>query len=109
MRIRPVLAWYDLWIGAYWDRERRRLYLLPLPCLGVVLDFGRPCAVRDSADAVCDDYWTYCSVVALEEARHRRGMAGAVLRPSLGGVGMAPGDRAVREGEDEVEQARRGA
>jgi hypothetical protein len=44
MKIRPVLAWYDLWVGAYWDARKRRLYLLPVPCLGLVLDFGEsPC------------------------------------------------------------------
>lgn len=40
MRIR--FAWYDLWIGAYWDRKARVLYVCPLPSL--VLEFGRrPC------------------------------------------------------------------
>jgi hypothetical protein len=37
--IRPLFAWYDLWIGAYWDRQNRRLYVLPLPCVGVVIQF----------------------------------------------------------------------
>ena len=41
MTIRPIFAWYDIWIGAYWDRARRRLYLFPVPMLGVVLDFGK--------------------------------------------------------------------
>lgn len=41
MRVRPIFAWYDLWVGAYWDRTRRRLYLLPVPMLGVVIEFGR--------------------------------------------------------------------
>lgn len=40
--VRPVIAWYDCWIGVYWDRAKRRLYVLPLPCLGVVVDFGVP-------------------------------------------------------------------
>lgn len=39
MRIRPLFAWYDLWIGAFWDRKQRKLYLLPLPMIGVVLQF----------------------------------------------------------------------
>jgi hypothetical protein len=34
-----VIAWYDLWVGLFWDRERRRLYVLPLPCLGIVIQF----------------------------------------------------------------------
>lgn len=39
MRVRPIFAWYDMWIGAFWDRQKRRLYVLPLPCLGFVLEF----------------------------------------------------------------------
>lgn len=40
MSIKPIFAWYDLWVGAFWDRRKRRLYLLPIPCLGVVIQFG---------------------------------------------------------------------
>lgn len=40
MSARPIFAWYDLWVGAYWDRDRRRLYILPIPCCGVVIQFG---------------------------------------------------------------------
>lgn len=39
MRTRVLFAWYDLWIGAYYDRANRRLYILPIPCVGVVIDF----------------------------------------------------------------------
>lgn len=39
MRIRPIFAWYDFWVGAYWDRSRRRLYILPIPTVGIVIDF----------------------------------------------------------------------
>jgi hypothetical protein len=42
MTIKPMFAWYDIWIGAYWDRERRRLYVLPLPMLGIVIQFKEP-------------------------------------------------------------------
>jgi len=41
MRAQIVLAWYDLWVGAYWDRKGRRLYLLPFPCVGVVIEFNK--------------------------------------------------------------------
>lgn len=39
MKIRPLLAWYDLWIGVYVDRVNRRVYVLPLPCIGVVIEW----------------------------------------------------------------------
>lgn len=39
MRIRPLFAWYDCWVGMYWDRRLRRLYVLPLPCIGFVVQF----------------------------------------------------------------------
>jgi len=39
--VRPIVAWYDLWVGAYWDQKGRRLYILPIPCVGIVLDFGQ--------------------------------------------------------------------
>jgi hypothetical protein len=40
MTIKPLFAWYDLWMGVYWDRKTRNLYVLPLPCIGVVITFG---------------------------------------------------------------------
>lgn len=40
MRVKPIVAWYDMWIGAFWDRKSRRLYILPIPCVGIILEFG---------------------------------------------------------------------
>jgi hypothetical protein len=37
VRVRPIFAWYDLWVGAFVDRSKRRLYIFPLPCFGVVI------------------------------------------------------------------------
>ena len=31
--IRVKFAWYDLWIGAYIDRDSRTLYICPVPML----------------------------------------------------------------------------
>lgn len=41
MKIRPIFAWYDLWVGAYYNSKDKQLYILPLPCLGIVIDFKR--------------------------------------------------------------------
>lgn len=37
-RIGVRFAWYDLWVGAYWDRDRRRLYVCPVPTLAISVD-----------------------------------------------------------------------
>lgn len=34
MRIKFLFAWYDFWVGIYWDRLHRDLYVLPIPCFG---------------------------------------------------------------------------
>ncbi len=40
MKVRFVFAWYDLWVGVYWDQAHRRLFVMVLPTLGFVVDFG---------------------------------------------------------------------
>jgi hypothetical protein len=39
-RLRIVFAWFDFWIGGYWNREAKRLYLFPVPFAGLRIDFG---------------------------------------------------------------------
>lgn len=41
MRVRPIFAWYDLWVGAFWDQKKRMLYVFPLPMLGVVIEMEK--------------------------------------------------------------------
>jgi hypothetical protein len=31
MSVSVKFAWYDFWIGAYWDRKAHVLYVCPLP------------------------------------------------------------------------------
>jgi len=41
MRLRLLFAWYDFWIGLFWDKRKRRLYIFPVPMFGVVIDFRK--------------------------------------------------------------------
>jgi hypothetical protein len=34
-----IFAWYDFWIGLFWDQEKHRLYIFPVPCFGIMLEF----------------------------------------------------------------------
>lgn len=40
--VKPIFAWFDMWVGAYWDQKGRRLFLFPIPMFGVVITFGAP-------------------------------------------------------------------
>ena len=39
-KIQPVIAWYDLWVGVYVDREKRTVYVFPFPCIGFRVYWG---------------------------------------------------------------------
>ncbi len=32
-------AWYDFWIGWYWDRKKKTLYIAPIPTIIIKLEF----------------------------------------------------------------------
>lgn len=63
MRIRPLLAWYDLWVGVFFDRQKRRVYVLPFPCIGIVIEFdynpitcdrcGQPFKLFSAGETLC--------------------------------------------------------
>lgn len=39
-RLKPIFAWYDLWVGVFIDREKRKIYFFPVPCVGLVFYWG---------------------------------------------------------------------
>jgi hypothetical protein len=39
VKIRPFFAWYDLWIGFFWDQKKQTFYILPIPCFGIRIEF----------------------------------------------------------------------
>jgi hypothetical protein len=37
MKVKLIFAWYDLWIGLFWDKKKKWLYIFPIPMFGVVI------------------------------------------------------------------------
>lgn len=54
LRLRPMFAWYDLWVGVFIDRAKRRAYVFPLPCLGVVVDWSPRCICTNNRLTTCE-------------------------------------------------------
>jgi hypothetical protein len=55
MKVKLIAKWYDMWVGAFWDSSKRRLYILPIPCVGIVLCFG----YEDSCGTCCGNALQY--------------------------------------------------
>lgn len=36
-------AWYDFWVGIYYDTKKRHLYIMPLPMIGFRIRFKFHC------------------------------------------------------------------
>jgi len=62
-RIKFIFAWYDLWVGVYYDRKAYKLYILPLPMLGVVIDCLGYYAIR--SPYVADGPVGYCTSIGV--------------------------------------------
>jgi len=46
MKIKFFIAWYDFWVGWFWDRKKCALYICLLPCCVIQIDFKRQLKVQ---------------------------------------------------------------
>jgi len=49
LTVETFFRWYDLWIGAYYDKKAKRLYVCPLPMIGFWIEIRYSPA--DSSDS----------------------------------------------------------
>lgn len=40
-RIKLIFAWYDFWIGLFWDSKKKLLYIFPIPMIGLCINCKR--------------------------------------------------------------------
>lgn len=37
MKAKLIFAWYDLWIGVFVDRQKKKVYVFLIPMVGIVI------------------------------------------------------------------------
>ncbi len=40
IKIKFIFAWYDFWIGLFYDQTKHKLYFFPIPMFGLVIDLS---------------------------------------------------------------------
>ena len=46
MKMSLHFVWYDMWIGAYWARKERALYVCLVPMIVLRIEMGPRCCCR---------------------------------------------------------------
>ena len=54
-RIQIFWAWYNCWIGFYWDRESQHLYVCPIPMVVIEICKLPPLTWEDSTTGVATE------------------------------------------------------
>lgn len=53
MKVQFKLIKADVWIGAFWDKNKRRLYICLIPCLAIIFHFKHPPVIWQSWKVDC--------------------------------------------------------
>jgi hypothetical protein len=40
MKVKLLFAWYDLWVGLFIDKAKGKIYVFPIPMLGLVITYS---------------------------------------------------------------------
>lgn len=40
MKVKVIFRWYDFWVGVFIDRKQRKLYIFPLPMVGIKIELN---------------------------------------------------------------------
>jgi len=83
LRLKPswlVLAWYDCWVGLFYRRDTRHLYIFPIPMVGVRIQ----CKSRKRKHA---DFVNIMLSMVVEED-HAQGLTNEQLAASLKEIGV---------------------
>jgi hypothetical protein len=70
-----LFEWQDFWVGVYWDKKKRKLYILPIPTCGIAIQFGSapPRVVKEedvaqdvmgTIEIECPDCQTICRITS---------------------------------------------
>ena len=71
MKIKPIFAWYDFWVGAFVDTAKRRIYFFPVPMLGIVFDWSNS-HLRKPDNIVCSRCHILPSCIFIKYADHKK-------------------------------------
>jgi len=37
MKIKLIFAWYDFWVGIFYDKKKNWIYFFPIPTFGLII------------------------------------------------------------------------